>query len=205
MAIKTIIFDFGNVVAFFDHGRAIAQLAPYTDLPPAELTLHLYGGPLEDAYERDAISTDEYVRQAIANGRLTCTRERFLAAFVDIFWQNREVCELIPRLKPVYRVILASNTTRAHYDEYSRAFEDTLSHFDHLGTSFAARSRKPEPAFCAHIQQYANAEPSECVFIDDMLTNIESAERFGWKGIVYRPDGTLADKLAALGVTVGTK
>jgi putative hydrolase of the HAD superfamily len=50
MPIRTIIFDFGNVVAFFDHGRAVARLARHTDLLPAELTLQLYGGPIEEAY-----------------------------------------------------------------------------------------------------------------------------------------------------------
>ena len=52
MAIRTLIFDFGNVVAFFDHSRAVMRLAHYTDLPPVELTLKLYGSQIEDAYER---------------------------------------------------------------------------------------------------------------------------------------------------------
>jgi hypothetical protein len=32
--------------------------------------------------------------------------------------------------------------------------------------------------------------------------NIETAERFGWKGILYRPEGTLADKLRSAGVQI---
>jgi putative hydrolase of the HAD superfamily len=203
--VRTIIFDFGNVVAFFDHGRAVARLAEYTDMDPVELTLILYGGSPEDSYERNAISTDEYVREGLINGRLTCSREQFIAAFVDIFWRNDEVCNLIPLLKPKYRILLASNTNEAHFNKYVKQFADVLRHFDYLGTSIAAQARKPEPAFFVHCQQHANAEPSECVFIDDLPTNVEAAERFGWKGIVYRADGTLADKLRAVGVDVGTK
>ena len=30
--IKTLLFDFGNVVAFFDHDRAVRRLLPHTDL-----------------------------------------------------------------------------------------------------------------------------------------------------------------------------
>ena len=200
MPIKTVIFDFGNVVAFFDHSRAVARLATYTEFPPVEVALKLYGSHIEDAYERGAIDTAEYVREAKLNARLSCTDEQFLAAFVQIFWHNPEVSELVPRLKPRYRIVLASNTTRAHFDAYTKQFADVLQHFDHLGTSFDARARKPEPEFCAHIQQYTLCEPDECVFIDDLPTNIEAAERFGWNGIVYRPDGTLADKLRAAGV-----
>jgi putative hydrolase of the HAD superfamily len=204
MPVRTVIFDFGNVVAFFDHGRAIARLAEYTDMDPVELTLVLYGSSIEDAYERGAIDTAEYVRAARRNGRLTCSDEQFLAAFADIFWRNDEVCDLIPRLKPHYRVLLASNTTAAHYDAYARQFADVLRHFDYLGTSFRAAARKPEPAFFADIQTHARAEPNECVFVDDLPVNVEAAERFGWAGVVYRADGTLADKLRAVGVTVGT-
>lgn len=204
MSIKTVIFDFGNVVAFFDHGRAIARLADYTDMDPVELTLILYGSAIEDDYERGAISTAEYVREAKLNGRLTCTDEQFLAAFVDIFWRNDEVCALIPLLKPKYRVVLASNTTHAHFDAYVLQFADVLARFDQLGTSFKAAARKPEPAFFADVHRHTHADPGECVFIDDLPTNIEAAEKFGWKGIVYRADGTLRDKLRAAGVEVGT-
>ncbi len=204
MPIKTVIFDFGNVVAFFDHGRAIARLDEHTDMDPVELALVLYGSAIEDAYERGAIDTAEYVREAILNGRLTCTTEQFLAAFVDIFWRNDEVCAIVPQLKPKYRVVLASNTTHAHFDAYAVQFATALAPFDHLGTSFDARARKPDREFFAHVQQHANAEPGECVFVDDLPMNVEAAEKFGWKGVVYRADGTLADKLRAAGVEVGT-
>lgn len=205
MPIKTVIFDFGNVLAFFDHGRSVARLKAYTELSAAELAPLLNGCPLEDAYERAAIDTDEYVRRACDAGQLRCTKEQFLAAFVDIFWRNDEVCALIPRLKPGYRVVLASNTNAAHFDHYSARFADVLRHFDHVGASHHARARKPEPAFCAHIQQFARCAPHECLFIDDMAENVAAAERFGWTGLLYRPDGTLADKLRAAGVAVGTK
>jgi len=204
MSIRTVIFDFGNVIAFFDHGRAIARLAEFTDIDPVELTLILYGGAPEDLYERNAITTDEYVRDGLLNGHLRCTREQFLAAFVDIFWRNDEVCALIPRLKPKYRLLIASNTNEAHFQRYARQFADVLVHFNHLCTSMTARARKPEPAFFAHVQAHANAEPNECLFVDDLPTNVEAAKKFGWRGIAYRADGTLTDKLRAAGVEVGT-
>src|SRR5947209_5022748 len=109
--IRTIIFDFGNVVAFFDHGRAVRQLARFTDMDPVELALQLYGSP--------------------------------------------------------------------------------------------AGARKPEPAFFAHVHQSAQAEPAECLFVDDLPVNVEAAVRFGWKGIVYRADGSLLTRLQDAGVHLG--
>jgi FMN phosphatase YigB (HAD superfamily) len=200
--IRTILFDFGNVVAFFDHGRAVERLARFTDIKPVELALELYGSPIEDAYERGKISTDEYVREAKLNGRLSCTDEEFLAAFADIFWPNPEVIDLLPRLKPRHRLVLASNTNDAHFTKYTFQFARELSHFDHLVTSHFARARKPEPEFFAYAQRHADAGPGECLFVDDLGVNVEAAVRFGWKGLVYRSDGTLVPKLRAAGVEV---
>ena len=45
--IKTILFDFGNVLAFFDHQRAVRQLLPYTDRTAEELVKLIYYNNLE--------------------------------------------------------------------------------------------------------------------------------------------------------------
>ena len=198
--IRTIVFDFGNVVAFFDHQRAVEKLAAFTDLNPVELALVLYGSPIEMDYEIGRLSTAGYVREAILNGRLTCSDEEFLACFCDIFWPNPEVCELIPRLKLGYRLILASNTNAAHFQRYTQDFADTLKHCDHLVASHQVGSRKPLTNFFLSAQRATQTAPAECVFIDDLPVNVEAAGRMGWKGIAYRPGGSLLTQLRALGV-----
>ena len=145
--IRTIFFDFGNVVGFFDHDRAIRELARFTDMSPTELGLQLYGGPLEDDYECGKLTTEEYVREALLNGRLRCTPERFLSLYDKIFWHNPEVCELIPKLKPRYRLVLASNTNEAHFYRYTQDFAAVLKNFEHLVASYHTGSRKPHVEF----------------------------------------------------------
>lgn len=201
--VKTIVFDFGNVVGFFDHQRAIAQLAKFTDVPPMELALALYGSPIEHDYEIGRLTTAEYVREAKLNGRLDCTDDEFLAAFCDIFWPNPEVCELVPRLKPKYRLLLASNTNDAHFTRYSTDFADVLAHFDHVVVSHKVGSRKPHNNFFAAAQRFTQAAPAECVLIDDLPVNVEAAGRVGWRGIAYRTGGSLVTQLRALGVQLG--
>jgi FMN phosphatase YigB (HAD superfamily) len=200
---KTIVFDFGNVIAFFDHQRALDRLTRYTDIPAAELALLLYGSPIEDDYERGRLTTADYVRAAKLDGRLTCSDSEFLAAFVDIFWRNDPVCELVPRLAGRYRLVLASNTNEAHYRKFTEQFADVLAHFDHLATSFAAGSRKPHAEFFAYVQSFAQAEAAECLFIDDLAVNVEAGRRHGWKGVVYRPGDDLAAELARFGIQTG--
>src|SRR5262245_49731575 len=120
--IRTIFIDFGNVVAFFDHHRATARLAPFTDMTEPELFRTLYGRQVEDDYEHGRITTEEYVTGAIKAARLTSTPDDFVCAFQPIFIPNPEILDLIPRLKPKYRLVLASNTTDAHYRKYCGQF-----------------------------------------------------------------------------------
>ena len=201
--IRTIFIDFGNVLAFFDHQRAIRELVRHTDLPAAELTRLLYDTPLAEDYETGRISTAQYVREALRAGRLTCSSETFLSHFCAIFERNPEVCDLVPALLPRYRVVLASNTVDAHYNRYCADYADVLTRFHHLVASHHAGARKPHPRFFEFAHRYAQAEPSECLFIDDLAANIATAEEFGWKGLIYRPDGTLADKLRDAGIEIG--
>lgn len=200
LGMRTIAFDFGNVIAFFDHQRAVAKLAAHTTLPPHELTLALYGGVLEEDYECGRIGTAEYVRLGTRDGQLTCSPAEFEAAFVDIFTRNDEVCELIPRLKPHNRLILASNTNDAHFRKYTAMFADVLKHFDARCPSHHAGHRKPHPEFFAYCQRHTPHRPAECIFVDDYPSNVEAARRHGWQAVLYRPGEDLEGQLRALGV-----
>lgn len=199
---KTIFFDFGNVIGFFDHHRATTALAKYTETPVAELHTLLHDSDILDQYEHGHISTAEYIRLIRERGRVRCSDEDFLTGFVDIFWPNPEVCRLIPRLKPRYRLVLASNTCEAHFTQFSAMFVTTLRHLDELGASHTLRARKPNANFYENAQTLAAADPGECLFIDDKPANVEAAERFGWRGILYEPDGSLLLKMRAAGVIV---
>jgi glucose-1-phosphatase len=202
--IKTIFFDFGNVLAFFDHRRAVKRLLSFTDLDAVQF-IQLYDRPLVTDYEIGKVTTDEFVREVMLHGRLTCTADEFLSCFCDIFWRNDEVCDLIPRLTPRYRLVLASNTVDVHFRRYVADYADVFAHFSHLVASHHAGARKPDRAFFTYAQRFAHADPGECLFIDDLEANVATAEGFGWKGLVYHPDGTLAEKLRDAGVEIGKK
>jgi putative hydrolase of the HAD superfamily len=205
--IRTILFDFGNVLGFFDHRRAIERLRIHTNMEPTELTLVLYGGELEIAYETGQIGTAKYFEIAKEDGRLSCSLEQFVAAFVDIFTENLAVTALIPLLKKNYRLILASNTNDAHYSHYRRQFAHVLDQFDHIGVSHEIGARKPHRLFYEYCQKHANCEPGECLFIDDLPSNIHAAEAFGWNGIVLTTAADLVERMKTLGIVglEGTK
>jgi HAD superfamily hydrolase (TIGR01509 family) len=200
---KTIFLDFGNVIGHFDHMRAISQMTPYTPIPPVELEKILYGGPEEDAYEAGRIGTAEYVEFALRAGKIDLPAEQFLTFFADIFTPNPDVCDLIPSLAERYRLVLASNTNDAHYRRYTAMFERELSHFSALCPSHTVGARKPRREYFEAVHRAAEADPKDCLFIDDLEKNTLAAEQtVGWKGLLYRPGDRLADRLKVFGVEV---
>jgi glucose-1-phosphatase len=200
-AFCTIFIDFGNVIGFFDHHKATALLAPFTDMPEPELFRTLYGGRLEEDYEHGRIATEQYVREATKAARLTCTPDDFVHAFQAIFTPNPEIIELIARLKPKYRLVLASNTTDAHYRRYCVQFAPTISLFDMRCPSHEIGHRKPAAEYYEHCNRFAAAPPHQCLFIDDIEENIRAARNtVRWKGIVYKPRSGFMEKLKDLGI-----
>jgi putative hydrolase of the HAD superfamily len=199
---KTVIFDFGNVVGFFEYGRTLERVAPHTDLSTAEMIARVYASSLEDDVETGCIDSAEFLRRVHRLWELRCEIALLSEAIADIFTPNLEVCELILRLRPRYRVLLGSNTNEVHATQFRRQFADVLGHFDGLVLSYEIGHRKPHAAFFEHCARLADAAPTEIVFIDDLVANVEAARAHGWHGILYRPGEDLAARLRRLGVVV---
>lgn len=198
--IKTIIFDFGNVIGFFSHRLASSRLAYFAGVDPESMHRFLFGGGIEDDIDAGKISVAELLKKARDKFPFRCADEYLELAIADMFWPNREVCELIPRLKSRYRLLLGSNTNELHTRRFKKQFAETLDHFDTLILSYVIGVCKPHKEFFEHCQLSSQAEPAECLFIDDMPANIASAKAFGWNGILYQGYENLKERMHALGV-----
>ncbi len=201
MTIKAIVFDFGNVVAFFDHRLTTNRLAAHAGIAADAIHAYLFGGTLEDEYESGGLSTEEFLKQVRKTCLLSCPDEFIAVAWGDIFWPNHEVCALLPGLKQQnYRLLLASNTNELHARQFRPQFARQLAYFDALVLSHDIGIRKPQAAFFEHCRRLAGCAPEECVFIDDLPANVAGARACGWHGIVYTGIADLRVQLAALGI-----
>jgi putative hydrolase of the HAD superfamily len=199
-AIKTIIFDFGNVVGLFDYSPTFAKLRALTALSEEEIRAALRASKLPDAFECGHINADQFLESVIAMCRLhpDCDRAFLAYAWSDIFTPNRVICDLIPRLKPHYRLLLGSNTNELHARQFRSQFADVLRHFDNLVLSYEIKAMKPDVRFFRHCHELADCEAAECLFIDDMSINVEAARSYGLQGIVYESGSDLTVMLADL-------
>src|SRR5438034_9550965 len=103
---QAIIFDFGNVLGFFDHGRTLGRRVAHTALTADEILAAIYNGDLEDALESGRLSVPEFLRLFRERCRLRCDDAFLRAAIADIFTPNPALTALVPQLAGRYRLVL---------------------------------------------------------------------------------------------------
>ena len=200
--IKAIIFDYGRVIGHFDHQRTAEKLAAYSTRSVAEIREFLYPDELEDQFEKGSVSPNDFVGELRNQLELNCSDETIYAAIADIFWPNDDVCMLIPRLVPRYRLILGSNTNAIHAEHFRKLSNEVLKHFHALVLSHEVEVRKPARDFFEHCVRLAEQPAKACLFIDDLKDNITGARAAGLQTLLYRGQPTLAAELAELGVVL---
>ena len=202
MGVTTIVFDFGNVLGFFSHRKSAEQLAAYTTASPESIQAYLYGGTLEDDFDSGRVRPEVYRGLVRETFHLTCDDVQFDAALADMFTPNPDVCPLPALLAGRYRLLLLSNTNALHAPQFLRQFARVLEPFDARVLSHEVGVRKPDARIYEHCRRLAGRPAVECLFIDDLPSNVEAARACGWQGLVYRRGDDLRRGLAEYGVQV---
>jgi putative hydrolase of the HAD superfamily len=201
-----LIFDFGNVVAHFDYRKAASRLGHRLGISGEELLERLRPLGFSDLlkkYESGKISAEGFSKGVSEMIGLAVTHDEFAAAWADIFSENESIAPLFAFLKREgYTLVLGSNTNDLHAAQFRGQFAETLAHFDRLVLSYEVGHIKPSAAFYLACAEAAEAEPGDCVFIDDLPENVEGAKAAGLVGLLYQSTDRLLEDLAALGVTV---
>ena len=201
-----LIFDFGNVVAHFDYRKAASKLGARLGLSGEELLDRLRPLGFSDllkSYESGKISAEEFSKGVSELIGLEITHHEFVAAWADIFTANESIAPLFAFFKREgYTLVLGSNTNDLHASQFRRQFAETLTHFDRLVLSYEVGHIKPSESFYLACAEAAEAEPADCVFIDDLAENVEGAKAAGLVGVLYQSTEGLLRDLEALGVPV---
>jgi HAD superfamily hydrolase (TIGR01509 family) len=202
--VRVLLFDFGNVIGFFDHHRGAAQVAELLRAEPRRVYDFFFGTDLEDRFDKGLITSDELLvllrREFDAHEAPAAELER---AFGSIFWRNEPVIEVIRRVPRSVRLMLGSNTNDLHYRNFSRMFADVFERFDRIILSHEVCKRKPDPEFFRVCLDAAGCAPDEMLFLDDKVENVASARSLGIRGVEVTPDLDLARVLRENGISIG--
>jgi putative hydrolase of the HAD superfamily len=204
--LPALIFDFGNVVAFFDYQKACDRLGKRLGLRGDEVRRQLLERGFAQTLARleaGQMTPDDFAESVTACLGLSLPFDDFARDWEDIFWLNRPISRLISLLKSRgYTLILGSNTNSMHAAHFRRQFAATLDKFDALVLSFEVGCLKPDVRFYDACARAARARASSCVFIDDLAENVEGARKAGLAGVQYCDDAGLIASLRELGVEI---
>jgi len=200
------MFDFGNVVGFFDYSTVFHRLGMKLGLSAEQFEAMMYergAVRLGLEFESGRLTAEEFARQVTELAGLEMSFEEFEVHWPDIFTLNEPVARLAAALKQRgYTLLLGSNTNVLHARFYRRKFEEALAPFDHFVLSYEIGELKPDAAFFKACVDRVGAAPGSCIFIDDALANVEGARAVGLQAVHYRDTSSLIAELRRLGVEV---
>lgn len=201
-----LIFDFGNVVCFFDYLRACERFGRGLGTPGPVLRQLLQErgfAQLHTRFEEGRMEPEEFAARVMALAGLELPYEDFVRGWEDIFWLNESVAGLIAFLKSRgYTLLLGSNTNILHSTFFRRQFAPTFDEFDRLILSHEVGHMKPDRRFYQACVAAAGVPASSCLFIDDLPENVAGARRAGLTGLRYVETPALIADLRLHGVEV---
>lgn len=180
--IDTIIFDFGDVFINLDKEGAMKKALETFELTSLQSDMIA----VNKNYEKGLISTKEFI-------------DFYTSRFPELSSsQLVEIWNYIIKDFPKYRLdflkklsvehhyklILLSNTNELHIDyvmETVPFYEAFKSQFDAFYLSHEIHQRKPDPEIFNFVLEDNRTQPESCLFIDDTLEHIQSAQQLGIK------------------------
>ncbi len=179
---KTVLFDLGNVLLFFDHSRMCEQIGRCLDLKAETIHKVLFQDGLGDLYERGEIHTValyEYLCN-LSPASQKPNYQHFLEAAGNIFTPNLSLLPLLEELKKQnHRLLVVSNTNAAHFLFARQHYPQILDLFDDYILSYEIGASKPEERIFLHALEKAQCPREHCFFTDDIPLFIEGATRVG--------------------------
>ena len=183
--IKTLIFDFGGVIATISRDKAVAA---FTRIG------------LNDADDRLDKYHQSGIFQALEEGKLDeigfrtelgrlCNRElsfeevkkAWLGFFVEV---PPAILKYLEELKKEYRILILSNTNPyvmswACSPEFSSQGKSLADYCDKLYLSYQLGCTKPDKGIFYHMLEDSGMVPSETLFVDDGDSNVRIGKELG--------------------------
>ena len=201
--ITTIVFDIGGVLLDIHPERTYQYISDSTDIN-IDVVKNRFPWDAHDEYERGNLTDKEWFfafRDSLPQP--CCLKEMdFWKGWSLLLGKEKETVKLLSVLSKSYSTWLLSNTNPKHIqDEIEKKylFPNLVSGAIY---SFDTGCRKPDPKIYDKLLIEAKSKPIECVFIDDLIENVNAARLVGMHAIHYIDYNMLLSELNKIGVSV---
>ena len=204
MPVTTIIFDLGGVLVQTRWERFTRPVGEMCGLSEDAVMDRIVSGDAYFPFMRGEFSTDEFAGRLIGEFALAgISRDDLLSLWSSVIAADdssdgqRDVFDVVNRLRGRYRLAIGSNTDRLHYARGLKVRPELLDFQDVL-LSYELGRCKPDPEFFVLGLRKLKVPAAECAFIDDRPDNVEAARSVGIEGIEFSSASQLEADLSAL-------
>lgn len=198
--VNTIVFDVGRVlVGIHSGGEKFGALMRAMGIRPEEaFDKYRYTAEVQ-RHMTGELTAEEFHRALTGRFGVDYDFEAFKAAWCDIFRPIPGMEELFGELSGRYRVGLLSDTDPIHW-EYLETALPWMRTATKPALSFEVGYLKPHPAMFEAAAANCGADKAACLFIDDLLANVDGARCSGMPALRFDGPEKLRKALAGLGV-----
>jgi putative hydrolase of the HAD superfamily len=209
VAIKAVLWDFGGVILASPF-EAFNRYEQANELPTDFIRSVNTANPDDNAWarlERNDVTPAEFDREFATESEALGRRVpgRDVLALLSGEVRSEMVVALDKVIAAGYATACLTNNVVSD-DSAKRARPDVaavMGKFDHVVESSKVGVRKPEPRFYEIACELVEAEPSQCVFLDDLGINLKPAKAMGMTTIkVAGADQAISDLESVLGITL---
>ena len=181
--IKNIIFDLGNVLISFKPSEYFDK-NNYPEAIKAKILTDIFGSKEWQMLDSGSITVPEAI-EAIAKRSSLNTKEiaHIFNLRTDMLFPLDTNVRLLPELKKRgFSLYYLSNFPLDIFDEVKSGYF-FFKYFDGGLISAEVKCSKPEEGIYKSLLERFSLNAEECLFVDDIETNVKTAERLGMKGM----------------------
>ena len=190
--VTTIIFDLGGVIIDLDWNLCIHNFENLGIFNMRNLvSTTLQKGFVLD-YEMGMITDAQFRDEIRKNASGEVTDQQIDHAWTSLLVRvPEEKLDLLYELRKKYKILMLSNTNNLSFRYSEKMFEvngkNINDFFDKCYLSYQMKLAKPKPDIFEALLADAGLTAEECLFLDDGIHNIETAEKLGFNVEFIKP------------------
>ena len=203
--ITTVFFDIGGVLIDIHPDRTYQYLSDCIDIDKS-IIKECIPWDAHAEYEKGLINDREWffaIKESLPQP--CCLKEsEFWKGWMLLLGREKETLKILKRLRTRYNIWLLSNTNPRHIQDeiekryfFPKLVEGAIYSFD-------VGCRKPDEDIYRIAMKNANVnDPRDCLFIDDLIENVQAAKGLGMNAIHFKSTTQLKEELIQLEIISG--